>query len=83
MEFWLTALFFSTLHNFDLNSFCRGFFFEFVFGQTVNQMTDTYRLSIHRPGGQGGDTRREEVLPKGIVDISIHITSHASVTAQN
>jgi len=33
--------------------------------------------------GQGGDTRREEVLPKGIVDISIHITSHASVTAQN
>ena len=32
---------------------------------------------------QGGDTRREEVLPKGIVDISIHITSHASVTAQN
>ena len=51
MEFWLTALFFSTLHNFDLNSFCRGFFFDFVFGQTVNQMTDTYRLSIHRPGG--------------------------------
>ena len=32
---------------------------------------------------QGGDTRREEVLSKGFVDISIHINSHASVTAQN
>ena len=38
-----------------------------------------------RQGGdnQGGDTRREEVLSKGFVDISIHINSHASVTAQN
>ena len=33
--------------------------------------------------GQGGDTRREEVLSKVLVDISIHTTSHASDTAQN
>ena len=32
---------------------------------------------------QGGDTRREEVLSKVLVDISIHTTSHASDTAQN
>ena len=36
-------------------------------------------ITVH----QGGDTRREEVLSKGFVDISIHINSHASVTAQN
>ena len=32
---------------------------------------------------QGGDTRREEVLSKVLVDISIHTTSHASDTAQS
>ena len=36
-----------------------------------------------RLSSQGGDTRREEVLSKVLVDISIHTTSHASDTAQN
>ena len=40
-------------------------------------------LSSTADNCQGGDTRREEVLSKVLVDISIHTTSHASDTAQN
>ena len=40
-------------------------------------------FSVQGAAHQGGDTRREEVLSKVLVDISIHTTSHASDTAQN
>ena len=41
------------------------------------------RPAVASGDNQGGDTRREEVLSKVLVDISIHTTSHASDTAQN